>query len=44
MGFRKKFENHQHAIKLFIFHFDFCRIHNAHKQTPATAAKIENYP
>jgi hypothetical protein len=43
MGFSKKFENHQHAVALFIFHFNFCRIHGAHKQTPAMAAKIENH-
>jgi IS1 family transposase len=43
MGFSKKFENHKYAVALFIFHFNFCRIHSAHKQTPAMAAKIENH-
>jgi hypothetical protein len=43
MGFSKTFENHQHSVALFVFHFNFCRIHSAHKQTPAMAAKIENH-
>jgi IS1 family transposase len=43
MGFSKTLENHRHALALFIFHFNFCRIHSAHKQTPAMAAKIENH-
>jgi transposase-like protein/IS1 family transposase len=43
MGYSKTLENHQHALALFIFHFNFCRIHSAHGQTPAMAAKIENH-
>jgi len=41
--FSKTFENHQHSVALFIFHFNFCRIYNAKKQFPAMAAKIENH-
>jgi hypothetical protein len=46
MDFSKTSGNHQHSFALFIFHFNFCRIHSAHKQTPAMAAKIEieNHP
>jgi len=43
MGFSKTLENHRHALALFIFHFNFCRIHSAHNQTPAMAAGIENH-
>ena len=39
MDFSKTSGNHQHSVALFIFHFNFCRIHSAHKQTPAMAAK-----
>jgi len=39
----KKIENHQRTVVLFVFHFNFCRIHAAHKQTPAMAAKIETH-
>jgi len=44
MGFSKKFENHRHAVALFIAHFNFCRVHSAHKKTPAMAAGLTEKP
>jgi hypothetical protein len=44
MGFSKTFENHQHSAALVISHFNFCRNHSAHKQTPAMAVRIANHP
>jgi transposase-like protein/IS1 family transposase len=42
LGYSKKLENLRHAVALFVWHFDFCRIHSAHKQTPAQAANLTN--
>jgi IS1 family transposase len=44
LGYSKKLENLKHAVALFVWHFNFCRIHSAHKQTPAQAAKIAENP
>jgi hypothetical protein len=44
MGFSKKFENHKYAVALFIAHFNFCRVHSAHKKTPAMAAGLTEKP
>jgi IS1 family transposase len=40
LGYSKKLENLKHAIALFVAHFNFCRVHSAHNQTPAQAAGI----
>lgn len=40
LGYSKKLENHRHAVALFTAHFNFCRVHSAHKQTPAQAAGL----
>ena len=40
LGYSKKLENHKHAVALFIWHFNYCRKHSAHKQTPAMAAGL----
>ena len=40
LGYSKKLENHCHAVALFVAHFNFCRVHSAHKQTPAMAAGL----
>ena len=37
-AFSKKIENHVHAIALHFMHYDFCRIHQTVKATPAMAA------
>jgi transposase-like protein/IS1 family transposase len=40
LGYSKKLENLRHAVALFIAHFNFCRVHSAHGQTPAQAAGL----
>ncbi len=35
IGYSKTLENHKHAVALFIWHFNFCRVHSAHGYTPA---------
>jgi len=40
LGFSKKPENLRHAVALFVWHFNYCRVHSAHKQTPAMAAGL----
>ena len=40
LGYSKKIENLRYAAALFIWHFNFVRIHSAHKQTPAMAAGL----
>jgi IS1 family transposase len=34
-GFSKKYENHCAAIALYAFHYNFCRVHEALRMTPA---------
>jgi len=43
LGYSKKLENLRHAVALFIAHFNFCRVHSAHKQTPAQAAGLTEH-
>jgi hypothetical protein len=43
IGYSKKLENHKLAVALFVAHFNFCRVHSAHKQTPAMAAKLTDH-
>lgn len=43
LGYSKKLENLKHSMALFIAHFNFCRVHSAHKQTPAMAAELTNH-
>ena len=38
--FSKKYENHCHSISLFMFHFNFVRIHQTIRCTPAMAAGV----
>jgi hypothetical protein len=40
LGYSKKLQNLKYAVALFVWHFNFCRVHSAHKQTPAQAAKL----
>lgn len=42
MGFSKKLANHKHMAALLIAFYNFCRVHSAHKKTPAMAAGITN--
>lgn len=39
-GFSRKLENHSHALALYFFHYNFCRIHKTLKVTPAMQAGI----
>jgi hypothetical protein len=43
LGYSKKLENLKHSVALFIAHYNFCRVHSAHKQTPAMAAELTNH-
>jgi len=42
-GFSKKFENHCAAISLHFLHYNFCRIHQSLRCTPATEAGISDH-
>lgn len=39
-AFSKKFDNHVHALALGFAYYNFCRIHTAHRTSPAMAAGI----
>jgi IS1 family transposase len=43
-AFSKKLENHQHAVALHYFHYNFIRKHQTLKTTPAVAAGVANEP
>jgi transposase-like protein len=43
LGFSKKLANLKYSMALFIAHYNFCRVHSAHKQTPAMAAELTNH-
>jgi hypothetical protein len=43
LGYSKKLENLKHAVALFIWHFNYCRKHSAHGQTPAQAASLTDH-
>ncbi|MGO9000776.1 MAG: DDE-type integrase/transposase/recombinase [Limisphaerales bacterium] len=43
LGYSKKIENLRFSTALFIAHFNFCRIHSAHKKTPAMAAGLTDH-
>ena len=36
----KKLENHAHAVALHVFHYNFCRLHQTLKVTPAMEARV----
>ena len=40
MGFQKKWRNHEHALALHYFIYNFCRKHMTLGTTPAVAAGI----
>lgn len=42
-GFSKKVENHEHAIALHFMHYNFCRIHQSLRATPAMAANVSEH-
>lgn len=39
-AFSKKFENHCHAVSLHMFHYNFIRVHQTIRTTPAVAAGV----
>lgn len=39
-AFSKKLENHAHAVALHIWHYNFCRLHQTIKVTPAMEASV----
>jgi hypothetical protein len=41
-AFSKKFENHCHALALYLFWYNFCRVHKTLGVTPAVGAGITN--
>jgi IS1 family transposase len=43
LGFSKKIENHIHAIALFAFHYNFCKIHSTLRVTPAMEASLTDH-
>lgn len=42
-AFSKKLENHEHAIALHYMHYNFCRIHQSLRVTPAMEAGISDH-
>jgi len=39
----KKLENHEHALALYFMHYNFCRIHQTLRVTPAMEAGISDH-
>jgi IS1 family transposase len=42
-GFSKKFENHCHAVSLHFFWYNFVRVHQTTRMTPAMAAGVTDH-
>lgn len=42
-GFSKKAENHAHAVALHFMHYNFCRMHQTLRCTPAMAAGLADH-
>ena len=42
-GFSKKVENHIHAISLYFMHYNFSRIHQTLRVTPAMEAGVSDH-
>ena len=42
-GFSKKIENHEHALALYFMFYNFCRIHQSLRVTPAMEAGIADH-
>lgn len=43
-GFSKKLENHGHAVALYFMHYNFVRIHQTLRVTPAMEAGLADHP
>jgi hypothetical protein len=42
-GFSKKLENHAAAVSLYVAHYNLCRVHEAHRTSPAVALGITDH-
>jgi hypothetical protein len=42
-GFRKKPENHAHMIALNYMHYNYCRVHQSLRMTPALEGGLTNH-
>jgi hypothetical protein len=42
-AFSKKIENHEHMIAIYFMHYNFCRIHQTLRVTPAMEAGITDH-
>jgi hypothetical protein len=42
-GFSKKVENLGHAVALYFMHYNFCRVHQTLRVTPAMEAKVTDH-
>jgi hypothetical protein len=42
-AFSKKLENHAAAVSLFVGHYNFCRVHEALRITPAMALGVTDH-
>jgi IS1 family transposase len=42
-GFSKKLDHHCAAVALYVAHFNLCRVHEAHRTTPAVACGIADH-
>jgi hypothetical protein len=42
-AFSKKLDNHRHAIALHYMHYNFCRVHQTLRVTPAMEAGIADH-
>ena len=42
-GYSKKFENHAHSIALHFMHYNYCRIHQTLRMTPAMAGGMSDH-
>jgi IS1 family transposase len=42
-GFSKKLENHGHMVALYFMHYNYCRVHNSLRVTPAMEAGLTDH-
>jgi IS1 family transposase len=42
-GFSKKIDNHRHAVALYFFYYNFCRVHQTLRVTPAMEAGLTSH-
>ncbi len=42
-GFSKKVENLEHAVALHFMYYNFCRLHQTLRMSPAMAAGVTNH-